>query len=150
MDWFSSVPTPILSIILTNKLAYPYQNICGLVSKRWNQIVKSSKSNGTSIPKRPEKLLDSLSYHGDLRLVKWVVDYYSAKPTETTCILAATGGRLEILIWLKENGYQHQNGACFISAASRGHIEVLKWLKQNGCDCMHKLAIHRAHLELLE
>ena len=47
------------------------------------------------------------------------------------CELAAGGGQLEVLRWLREHGYPW--GASTCDAASRGHLDVLKWLREQGC-----------------
>jgi hypothetical protein len=41
-------------------------------------------------------------------------------------------GHLEVLKWLRENGYEWDSEICS-GAAKNGHLEVLKWLRKNGC-----------------
>ena len=44
----------------------------------------------------------------------------------------ASGGHLDILKWLRENGCPW-NGYTCAYAAMNGHLEVLKWARENGC-----------------
>ena len=45
---------------------------------------------------------------------------------------AAAGGHLEILKWLKSEGFPWDERACK-RAAQHGHFEILKWLRSEGC-----------------
>ena len=48
-------------------------------------------------------------------------------------VIAAKEGNMDILKWLKENGYNWEPGTC-AAAAREGHLEALKWLRENGCE----------------
>jgi len=47
-------------------------------------------------------------------------------------LVAATGGQLEVLQWLRTNGCPWNADTCSV-AATGGHLEVLQWLRANGC-----------------
>ena len=55
--------------------------------------------------------------------------------SKSVCSVAARGGQLKVLQWLRsENGGKcHWAEATSRVAASEGHIELLKWAHQNGC-----------------
>ena len=46
--------------------------------------------------------------------------------------MAAEGGHLDVLVWLRENGCQWNHLTC-AEAACGGHLEVLRWAVANGC-----------------
>lgn len=48
------------------------------------------------------------------------------------CEMAASGGHLEMLKWLRQQGCGWGEQTCTMAAA-RGHLEVLKWTRSNGC-----------------
>ena len=47
--------------------------------------------------------------------------------------LAAWGGNLELVQWLRGEGCPWDWGTCCCNAAIRGHVEVLRWARENGC-----------------
>jgi hypothetical protein len=48
------------------------------------------------------------------------------------CAVAARGGHLEVLKWLRANGCQWNKGT--VGEATRaGHDDVLQWALANGC-----------------
>lgn len=55
------------------------------------------------------------------------------KNDTTICAGAAEGGHLDLLMWLRDQGYQWDENACF-NAAKNGHLKVLKWLHAQKCD----------------
>ena len=48
------------------------------------------------------------------------------------CALAARGGHLEVLKWLRAQDCPWDEWT-FASAAWDGHLEVLKWMREHGC-----------------
>ena len=63
-----------------------------------------------------------------------------------TCVNAAEGGRLEVLLWLRANGCEWNKETC-LRAAEKGHLDVLGWAHANGCPwdivgCVTLLASH--------
>jgi hypothetical protein len=49
-----------------------------------------------------------------------------------TCGLAAWGGHLEVLQWLREGVCPWDTDTCLYTAAN-GHVEVLQWAREHGC-----------------
>ena len=49
-----------------------------------------------------------------------------------TCAIAAEGGHLEVLQWLRANGCPWDEKTCSMSAEG-GHLDVLQWARANGC-----------------
>ena len=52
---------------------------------------------------------------------------------EQTCIFAALGGHLEVLMWLRDNGCPWRIDRTFDAAARGGNVEVLKYLRTSLC-----------------
>jgi hypothetical protein len=69
---------------------------------------------------------------GQLKVLRWLLktenDLISlAQLKEKLCNSAASNGRLNILKWGCDNGYELNKITC-IAAAYNGHLEILKWL----------------------
>lgn len=56
---------------------------------------------------------------------------------------ASASGKLELLVWLREEMKCAWNGRVTENAAREGHLEVLRWARENGCPC-NKPACHAA------
>ena len=96
---------------------------------------------------------------GRFGVVKWLFKSIRAEPVAgdpdalgRLCAAAASGGHIEILGWLRDNGCPWTRWAC-TTAAAGGRLEVMKWLRQNGCpwdsDTIDKAA-RNGHLEVIE
>ena len=46
--------------------------------------------------------------------------------------MAAWGGHLEVLQWLRGEGCPWDMETCY-EAVDKGHVEVLRWARENGC-----------------
>ena len=71
---------------------------------------------------------------------------------EQTCIFAALGGQLEVLMWLNENGCSCDEGICK-AAARGGHLEVLKYAHEKVCPWDERTcsaAARGGHLDVLK
>jgi hypothetical protein len=67
---------------------------------------------------------------GHFSVVKWLHPHkYN---TNRMCDFAALGGKMDILRWLRENGYEWGPNTC-AQAARKGNLECLMWARQNGC-----------------
>lgn len=94
--------------------------------------------------------------HGHLDILIWVdTKKPLLKYDGTLSRLAAIGGCLHILKWLKLKGVHinHNNVPLTTPAANRGDLPMLKWLRQN--DCSWNIyttigAVKGGHLEVLE
>ena len=51
---------------------------------------------------------------------------------ENVVELAAMGGNLELVQWLRGKGCPWNKHACQLAVAG-GHVEVLRWARENGC-----------------
>jgi hypothetical protein len=68
------------------------------------------------------------------------------------CRLAAGGGQLEILKWLRANDFPWDEETSS-GAAYRGHLEVLRWARANGCPWNESTCYYAArggHLQVLQ
>ena len=71
---------------------------------------------------------------GQLEVLQWLRSEAGGEFywNETTCKIAAENGHLEVLKWAHQNGCPWNATTC-ANAASKGHLEVLKWAHENGC-----------------
>ena len=70
-------------------------------------------------------------------------------PVERKCSLAALGGHLHVLQFLRESGCPWDSRTC----ATGGHLEVLKWAREKQCpwhDMTLVWTVSRGHLEVLQ
>ena len=51
---------------------------------------------------------------------------------KSTCAMAAMGGHLQVLQWLRGEGCPWDHRTCYY-AVDFGHVEVLRWARENGC-----------------
>jgi hypothetical protein len=87
---------------------------------------------------RENDLLEA-AREGYLGAVEWLHARMMADPKEgdarvfaRVCAEAASGGRLDVLMWARENGCPWNVSTC-IEAAENGHLACLKWAHENGC-----------------
>eukprot|EP00611_Tribonema_gayanum_P020892 TRINITY_DN3903_c0_g1_i3.p1 TRINITY_DN3903_c0_g1~~TRINITY_DN3903_c0_g1_i3.p1 ORF type:complete len:223 (-),score=16.55 TRINITY_DN3903_c0_g1_i3:909-1490(-) len=64
----------------------------------------------------------STCFHGSLDGLRRLCSFYGMPVDKLHCSLAASGGNLEILQWLRQNGCSWFKGAC-AEAAFGGHLE---------------------------
>ena len=120
---------------------------------------------------KPEVVCDFLALSGNLPALKWaraekqprgqVADTgipekrlrRSPFPwNELTCAMAARGGYLRMLKWMRENKCPWDSKTCF-EAGKAGHLEVLKWIHGQKCEWdvfAGRLAAKYGHLHVLE
>ncbi len=75
-----------------------------------------------------------------------------------TCAVAAAGGQLAVLRWLRDGGWPYEPGCPWDSetcnwAAGGGHFELLRWAQINGCPWTEKtfaIAARGGNLEMLQ
>ena len=88
---------------------------------------------------------------GHLEVVKWL--YEDGAPWyKRTCAYAAEGGHLDVLQWARANGARWDEFTC-ANAASGGHLDVLKWARQNGAPWDEDTCANAAyggHLDVLK
>ena len=98
-----------------------------------------------------ENLLQEAAKTGQLEVVKWL--RANGWPwNTTTCSWVEEGGHLEVLQWARANGCEW-NEWTFAFAAQGGHLEVLQWLHANGCPWdgwTCASAAEGGHLEVLQ
>ena len=68
---------------------------------------------------------------GHLETLQWLRSQGCAWD-QYTCAWAATHGHLKCLQWARSEGCPWDESTCS-SAAERGHLEVLRWARDNGC-----------------
>jgi hypothetical protein len=78
-------------------------------------------------------ILMAVSRPDSLNMLNWLKENgYSWTENKDTFTKAATHGNIKIMSWLKDNGYPWNEYACSISARN-GNLKALKWLRNNGC-----------------
>lgn len=80
----------------------------------------------------PESRIETAAYNGQLNIVKWALDQ-KCDNTEFTCAMAAAGGQLETLKYLRERGSPWDNFTTHF-ASEELNFDILKWAIDNGCD----------------
>ena len=88
--------------------------------------------------KWPSKKIKGTVYEGDLvnyaalqgsvEILRWLVEEKGYELNEDTGWLAGMGGSIEVLEYLRGNGYKFDEGAC-MGVAEGGHLEALKFLR---------------------
>jgi hypothetical protein len=98
-----------------------------------------------------ENLLQEAAKTGQLEVVKWL--RANGWPwNTTTCSWVEEGGHLEVLQWARANGCEWNEWTC-ASAAEGGHLEVLQWAHANECPWDERTCGGTAeggHLEVLQ
>ena len=88
-----------------------------------------------------------------LKEVTWTPAHENGCPCdEDTCMMAARGGHLEVLKYLKENHCPWDESTCE-KAAKGGHLDVLEYLHENGCpwdESTCSYAARGGHLDVLK
>ena len=88
---------------------------------------------------------------GHLDVLQWV--RLNGCPWDAeTCVAAAMGGHREVLQWLHMNGCPWNDRTC-VGAARSGHLGMLQWARENGCpwnkETCSTAAMH-GHLEVMQ
>ncbi|KAG5177271.1 hypothetical protein JKP88DRAFT_281961 [Tribonema minus] len=81
---------------------------------------------------RPGMAQRSCARCGDVTGLRLVYSTYHLPLLSDHCCLAAAGGHLEAVQWLRENGCSWTEDSC-AAAATNGHLRVLQWLRDHGC-----------------
>ena len=107
--------------------------------------------------KERRRIMNAAAFWGHLNALKQWKEQSRAKTLfdKQTCLFAALGGHLEVLMWLRDNGCPwHVDRTCH-AAARGGNLEMLKYLAKN--DCTWKIyrntcsqAAAGGHLEVLK
>lgn len=64
----------------------------------------------------------------------WSINFMGLDPEKILCTKAMFNGRLDILIWTRELGYNvNHYKDIYTCAAAHGHIHILKWAR---CQCI--------------
>lgn len=142
----NNLPIEILSQILSN-LDLELLKIYCVVSKKWNESIKLSKSlfnvqystwilnkitNGYHAKYRKEYIIfDYLVVNEYFNLLKYIINC-GYKISEMTIRLVAIRGQIEFLQWLYNNGHwkDREWDSIGYKAAISGNLELIKWLKE--------------------
>ena len=118
LEWFLSIGVKLPS------------NIWDYVVRIGNlETVKHVVENGHSLSRRAMGLA---ARKGHLEIVKYLCSIYTKYLGAFVCSMAAEGGHLNVLQWLRESGcnWDSETTQC---ALERGNLEILKWATENGC-----------------
>lgn len=86
-------------------------------------------------PLQPCKCLEEAVKHGHLAVARWAHDKGGIL-TSQTCRLAAMGGSIDILEWLRSTEGKSQcpwNAQTCTYAAGKGQLAAIQWARANGC-----------------
>ncbi|KAG2793729.1 hypothetical protein PC111_g22916, partial [Phytophthora cactorum] len=97
--------------------------------------------------------LEEAARNGDLEMVRWLCEV-RGEWSPYAAVLAASGGHLEVLEWLRTNLFSSSSSSISMdNAASGGHLDVLQWL-QNHSGYATQGAMNKAatsgHLEVVQ
>ena len=98
-----------------------------------------------------ETLAEAAAEHGHQELVQWLIQEQGFAMDEDVMGMAARGGNLELVRWLRGKGCNLDAMTC-MSAAAAGRLGVLQWLRANGCPWNWKTcycAVQGGHVEVL-
>lgn len=93
----------------------------------------------------------SAAKRGHRNVLSYLVDGYAGMRHGRVCSGAAKGGRLDVLVWLRERGCRWDEWTC-CSAAIKGHLHVLVYAHENGCpwdSLTTSFAASHGHLDCL-
>lgn len=107
-----------------------------------------------------EDICDKAAGGGHQKILDWTIS--NGRPLgDHTYYWAASGGHLEILIYIEKNGYRCDYASVAACAADCGYIEILKWTLCRSselgfrwtacdCDCVWENATYQGHLNILK
>ena len=101
------------------------------------------------------RIMNAAAFWGHLNALKQWKEQSRAKSLfdQQTCIFAASGGHLDVLMWLRDNGYPWHTVRTCNAAARGGNLEMLKYLAKNGRTWNPKTCSQAAaggHLEMVK
>jgi hypothetical protein len=106
---------------------------------RWPQILD---------PKNMPKASQDAVIHGALPILRYLG--FNGFPIKTKFFnIAASCGHLNIIIWLKEAGYQWNERTC-TELAANGYLDELKWVRMNKCPWDSQTCAQSQNLEILQ
>lgn len=78
-----------------------------------------------------ENIPSIASYEGHLEILEWIHTIHGMNWNEA-CTFAAKGGKKDILVWLKENGYEFSLNTIHNALVAK-QTKIIPWLIENGC-----------------
>jgi hypothetical protein len=96
--------------------------------------------------------LSELLYGGSVEMLEWAIANGFLSRSDLSCSTVASTVRLDILRWMRANGWSWDVSTCS-RAAIAGRLEVLQWAHENGCPWDEKtceMAAHWGYLEVLQ
>ncbi len=105
------------------------ENVCENAALNGHlNILKWARENGCDL--NPD-ICSKAALNGHLNILKWAREN-GCNWNSAICTNAALNGRLEILKWAIANGCDLEIGICTTGALLYGHLNILNWLKENG------------------
>jgi len=80
----------------------------------------------------PTTMARAAASYGHRELVKWLCGEQGFAMDVDVMGMAACGGNLELVQWLRAEGCSWNWLTCYW-AIEKGHVEVLRWARENGC-----------------
>ena len=121
----------------------------------FSRVSKACRSAAVCVAKgeAPLRCLKARDVVCSVELVKWAIEQGCPREEDrVVCALAARGGHLDTLQWLRASGFEWDCRTCSF-AAEGGHLDVLKWLRANGCPWDEDTCSYAAlggHLDVLK
>lgn len=99
-----------------------------------------------------DDLVNLVLINGHVNRAKYLLVERGGVLRYNACSIAAKGGHIDMLRYLRYKGYNWCNDTCS-RAAEYGHIETLRWLKEEGCrfdSWVHLKAAENGHLDIIK
>ena len=97
-------------------------------------LVKWALAEGCPREKGGFTMASAAAQYGHMVLAQWLIQEQGFAMDEHVLGMAARGGNLELVQWLRGEGCPWDHGTCWWAVAyDQGHVEVLRWARENGC-----------------
>jgi len=115
------------------------------------ELLQSMAENGEDID---NKLLSAAAQNGSMKMVRWLRDEWGLEWAPQVCEMAATGGHLSLLQYLRSEGCEWDSDTTY-QAAIKGHLSVLQWAVENDCPLKYEtimlgIVASRGHVDVLQ
>jgi len=131
------------------------RRLCVTAANACNFDVLKYLCNDIKLPRKTSiGIFGAIVTEGSLDTSKWFYTHHMIdidRPSNM-CTIAASSGHLEILKWLRANGFSWDTTTCF-NTAMKGQLEILQYLHENGClwnEWTCSLAAETGHLDVLK
>ncbi len=142
----------VLELVKQKTSLIPLRFVCKRIANLPGVVQTEKDKKAAQIRKSISYAAENALGQGTISLVRWYHERLHYPLTSKSSAVAASGGNLAMLQWLREKRCPWDSGTCF-DAAEGGHLEVLQWAHANGCpwnEWTCTAAAEGGHLEALQ